>query len=255
MDVSNRLQKPLPAGTLLTRYVDIHGFLYFITQGKLRFARLDTFEDLNEGFSTQAAPAVKKISEHTRQATPGNTEEMLQHVAKLKDHHSELEQQYRYHQQRLFACCWYMGEKESVAMWNLYSNPDSVAVRVDAAVLIGMLEEIARAGEQHFNKLAYGPVEYIDLAAADDREAPEAIGFYKDNSFSHEHEFRFLAEQSKHSGTLEFELALGNLKQIDFQVISHPKMEQWKIRNILNVLDCYELADRFLPSGLALKNI
>ena len=255
MEVISRLKEPLPGDAMLTRYVDIHSFLYFITQNKLRFARLDTFEDLNEGFSAHTAGAVKGITEHSRSIRNIPDKEMaLERVTRLKQQHSELTEQYREHQKSLFACCWYMGGKESVAMWNLYSNGDSVAIRFNGRQLIDIISKIASRDDQHFSRMQYGTVEYADLPAIRDGIADTDTGFVKDDSFSHEQEFRFMAERNANDDTLEYELCLGDLKQIDFTVISHPKMEEWKIRNILNVLSCYDLTEKFQPSQLALKN-
>jgi hypothetical protein len=255
MEITNRLKESLPPDAFLTRYVDIHSFLYFITQNKLRFARLDTFEDLNEGFSIHTAEAVKGVAEHSKAVREsGDKEEMMKSIAVLKQQRSELDQKYREHQKNLFASCWYMGEKESVAMWNLYSNCDSVAIRFNANELIDILAMIARKEDKHFTRIQYGPVEYTDLANTGDPGA-NAVGFLKDDSFSHEQEFRFMAERNAGDDALEFEICLGGLKQIGFAIISHPKMEEWKIRNILNVLSCYELTEKFQPSALALKNI
>jgi hypothetical protein len=255
MEVTNRLRKNLPPGAFLTRYVDIHSFLYFITQSKLRFARLDTFEDLNEGFSIHTAEAVRVVAGHSRAVREsGDKEDMMKRIALLKQQRSELDQKYREHQKNLFACCWYMGEKESMAMWNLYSNADSVAIRFNANELIDILAAIASKEDKHFTRMQYGSVEYTDLANTGDPDA-DTVGFLKDDSFSHEQEFRFMAERNADDDTLEYEICLGGLKQIDFTVISHPKMEEWKIRNILNVLSCFELTEKFQPSTLALKNI
>lgn len=256
MEVTSRLKKQLPANALLTRYVDIHSFLYFITQNKLRFARLDTFEDLNEGFSVHTAGAVKGVRQRSASIKElGDKEKMLQSIAELKQDHTALEKQYSDYQKNLFACCWYMGEKESVAMWNLYSNTDSVAIRFNADHLINLLAEIAAKEDRHFTRMQYGSVEYADLGTHTPEPDNDCIGFLKDDSFSHEQEFRFMTERNSGDDTLEYEVCLGDLKKIDFTVISHPKMEEWKIRNILNVLSCYELTEKFQPSALALKNI
>jgi hypothetical protein len=256
MKVTSRLTEQLPANALLTRYVDIHSFLYFITQNKLRFARLDTFEDLNEGFSIHTAEAVKDVTKHSRAIKElGDKEKMLESVARLKHQHSELELKYKAHQQNLFACCWYMGEKESVAMWNLYSNADSVAIRFNANQLIDILAAIAAKEDKHFTRMEYGSVEYANLADEEVNFNTSSVGFLKDDSFRHEQEFRFMAERNANDDTLDYELCLGDLKKIDFAIISHPKMEEWKIRNILNVLSCYELTEKFQPSELTLKKI
>jgi hypothetical protein len=255
MEVKSRLKQQLPSNALLTRYIDLHSFLYFITQNKLRFARLDTFEDLNEGFSGNTAEALMNASQHS-QAIKALTDkdQMLESVTKLKARYAELEAQHRTNQRNLFACCWYMGEKESVAMWNLYSNADSVAIRFNANQLIDILAKIAAGNNDPVNQMQYGAVEYADLAATPGF-GDDCMGFVKDNSFSHEQEFRFMAERNADDDTLEYELCLGDLKHIDFTIISHPKMEAWKIRNILNVLSCYQLTEKFQPSQLALKNI
>lgn len=256
MNVTSRLTEKLPDNALLTRYVDIHSFLYFITQNKLRFARLDTFEDLNEGFSVHTAEAVKGVTDRSKAIKQlDDKEQMLQSVAELKQQHAELEKQYKSHQKNLFACCWYMGDKESVAMWNLYSNADSVAIRFNANQLIEILTNIASNDDQHFSKMEYGTVEYADLSAPNKALTRDCIGFLKDDSFSHEQEFRFMTERNAEDNVLEYEVCIGDLKQIDFSIISHPKMEEWKIRNILNVLSCYELTQKFQPSELALKNM
>jgi len=256
MEVKNRLKENLPGKALLTRYVDLHSFLYFITQNKLRFARLDLFEDLNEGFSIETAEAVKEVANRSRSIKHLNDKERkLQSVGELKKEHSALQEQYIQYQRKLFACCWYMGDKESVAMWNLYSNADSVAIRFNANELIDLLSKISAQENAHFSEMQYGNVEYADLAASDKALQPGCIGFLKDDSFQHEQEFRFMVERNADDDILEYEVCIGDLKKIDFVIISHPKMEEWKIRNILNVLSCYQLMEKFQPSELTLKNI
>ncbi|MCE3282346.1 MAG: hypothetical protein K0Q66_1083 [Chitinophagaceae bacterium] len=255
MEITSRLKENLPANTLLTRYVDLHSFLYFITQSKLRFARLDTFEDLNEGFCAHTAEAVKDVRRQTQAiGNMRDNDEMLRSIAQLKQRHSTLREQYRRLQKDRFACCWYIGEKESVAMWNLYSNADSVAIRFNANSLIDLVTRAARAEDLHFTGLEYGQVEYADLPQSDHRSSEVDIGFVKDVSFSHEQEFRFMARRKVEDNALEFELCLGDLKRFDFTIISHPLMVEWKIRNLLNVLSCYQLSYKFQPSELGLKN-
>lgn len=254
MEISSRLKAPLPAHTCCTRYVDLHGFLYFITQNKLRFARLDTFEDLNEGFSVHTAEAVRGFSSQAAAIAEVNEKDkVLQEVKALQHSHHALSEKYRQYQQDLYACCWYMGEKESVAMWNLYSNSDSVAIRFNTAALVTIIEDVARKGKQQFGRIEYGVMEYIDLATLPTPIDDHCIGFVKDLSFRHEQEFRFMAHSNNSHTSTEIELCIGNLQNIDFTIISHPKMEEWKIRNIIHVLDCYGLAGKFTPSQLTLK--
>lgn len=254
MKVTSRLKEALAENTLLTRYVDLHSFLYFITQNKLRFARLDTFEDLNEGFSVYTANAVKGVTQNSRAIRNiSEKEKMLELISTLKEQHNQLTEKYREHQKSLFACCWYMGNKESVAMWNLYSNHDSVAIRFDAKQIITLIHDTATKLDEHFN-MQYGCMEYADLCNVDDGLENNCIGFLKDDSFRHEQEFRFMTEKNVDDDSMEYELQLCDLKQLDFTVLSHPKMEEWKIRNILNVLSCYDLSEKFQPSELVLKN-
>ena len=255
MEVTSRLKKDFPGDAILTRYVDIHSFLYFITQSKLRFARLDTFEDLNEGYSHNTISFARDLSDHSESFQQINDKDRaIEELSRLRETRDHLAEHYRQYQKGRFACCWYMGKKESVAMWNLYSNSDSVAIRFPANLLIDIVRESASREDQHFKKLQYGVVEYADLSSANHPVDENCTGFLKDDSFRHEQEFRFMAERKTDDDELGYELCLGDLKQIDFRIISHPKMEEWKIRNILNVLSCYDLSEKFLPSALALKN-
>jgi hypothetical protein len=253
MDVVNLLKEKLPDDAMLMRYVDLHSFLYFITQGKLRFARLDTFEDLNEGFPVRDGNAWPIAGDPERVKNIVDKDEMVKEIGKLKEHRQQVARQY-YHQRNLFACCWYMGEKESMAMWNLYSNRDSVAIRFKANQLISLISSIAGKDTGEFSRMQFGTVDYTDLSSIKHPADHHCTGFLKDDSFRHEQEFRFLAEADTGDDIFEFELGIGELKNIDFAILSHPKMEEWKIRNILNVLSCYDLSDKFQPSSLSLKN-
>ncbi|HEX6916220.1 MAG TPA: hypothetical protein VF145_13315 [Chitinophagaceae bacterium] len=98
MEIVSRLKEPLPGNSHLTRYMDIHSFLYFITQSKLRFARLDSFEDVNEGFPAAMSDAVKEFASRSRNVPrTADKAELMEQVAGLKKEHNGLKDGYREH--------------------------------------------------------------------------------------------------------------------------------------------------------------
>ncbi len=76
-------------------------------------------------------------------------------------------------------------------------------------------------------------------------------GFVKDVSYKHEEEFRFLVKQNHEHRTYDFfELALENLKKMNFQVVTHPYMEPWKYSNISNILTAQGLHNILIKSQI-----
>ena len=52
-----------------------------------------------------------------------------------------------------FATCWYINNHESVAMWQLYSNPNSVAIRISHEKLINEIKNSNfKISNSNFNK-------------------------------------------------------------------------------------------------------
>jgi hypothetical protein len=142
-------------------------------------------------------------------------------------------------------------------MWESYSNNDSVALRFKAPILCNqMIQRFKEIDEKNFEVMAHGKVEYFKLSPldADDQSLNchhQFSGFLKDLSYKHEEEFRFLLianNQEEHYKFYEF--ALGSLKDLDFAIITHPYMENWKFRNISQILKNQGLEDKLVKSAI-----
>ena len=221
----------------LWRYIDLHQLLYFLNTETIFFAPLSSFEDPLEGFSkinlkAEDQPAEKKFD------------------------HRDLREQ----QQLMYASCWFLGDSESMAMWETHSNPDSVALRFNARLLIDLiLRNAEQLQSDDFTELTYGKVDYVKLFQLNNVELEkynhEFIGFLKDKSYKHEEEFRFIITPS--SGLNKefrgFDLPAGSLREIDFQIITHPRMESWKHENLQAVLRNFSLENKLRRSQVLVK--
>lgn len=161
-------------------------------------------------------------------------------------------------QRTFFASCWYLGTRESLAMWNAYSNKDSVAIKFNPGDLCQkILQESARLEHDDFTRMVHGKVEYFKLSPFDTTDMTirncghRFRGFLKDESYKHEEEFRFLVFQSDLEKRYEyFEFPFQPLKKSDFEIITHPFMEDWKHNNIFQSLKNKGLERRLTRSAI-----
>ena len=78
--------------------------------------------------------------------------------------------------------------------------------------------------------------------------------FKKDISYEYESEYRFIAVADKVKDEIsKFELIIENLHNIEYRVITHPKMENWMYNNIYNILENFKLGNKLMKSQIKLK--
>jgi hypothetical protein len=241
----------------LWRYVDLHRLIYFLNTGNLFFSPLNSFFDPLEGIGKE-----NLLDEQFVQAIDTNKEtrsveenDCREDIAMQKEFKNSLE----IIQKTLFANCWYLGVRESLAMWDTYSNKDSVALKFEPQDLSKAIIQNCREVENDdFELMVHGKVEYFNISPPN-AEADEEIkncghnyqGFLKDISYKHEEEFRFLVFQSNHERSYDyFELPIGDLTSLNFSIVTHPHMEPWKYNNILEFLKSKDLAHKFTRSSI-----
>ena len=218
----------------LWRYFDLQKFLSFVLSESILFNRMDKMEDANEGISID-----QLIMRYG-----SDVEKKLAKKEKATDSRKELHLKVR--QQKYFLSCWLIHHRESVAMWNSYSDADGIAIKINAGELIESIKQNS-GGSEHCDKmksLYFGKVVYKDFFLPKDRkqfkEEIEIIGFQKDVCFDYENEFRFLFKQDLHKHKSQdiqhINLKLSNFKKINFELVFHPKMENWKKENIVKIL-------------------
>jgi len=248
----------------LWRYIDINKLFSFLeNENKLFFTRLDKFEDPLEGLTTKLLVEVQNLdllptrkSDFTSGFSDEDRESLLREWQIQREViNLELEK----NQKSQFANCWFVGKKESFAMWNLYSNKNNVAICYNPWELINIVIPSAESyNNSDFVKFIYGFVEYESIWPFDyykkDRIKIKHHAFRKDSSYYHEREFRFVVQtplnNTKHEN---FELPLGNISLDNFKIYANPHMENWKFETWKKVLKKYSIHDKFVKSVLKIK--
>lgn len=165
-------------------------------------------------------------------------------------------------------------------MWYLYSNPNSLAIKIKYSEFKKNLIEkgIDKYGSK--KEIILGPIQYLDFQNFKNinklKDEPKNSVFLKDISFSHEKEFRIIVKQEKlplppkkynlniskslsdriynsiydNSGIL---LKLNNFKSYKFEVVYHPKSTDWTKENINKILKKFNINFLVSDSLLQLK--
>lgn len=264
----------------LWKFLTIEKFLSIIINKSLHFNRLDLFEDLNEGVSTDllllnikkesllSFPPFKNLIEyHQVDFFPSETDELIDNFIDI--------------QKTNYANCWYLSEKnvESVAMWNLYSSYNSVAIKIKLRNFYDNFMKYSYFSIP-IKTLTIGRVEYINFQNPDEilkvKENIKNSAFIKDISFKHENEIRIIAEIEKlteypliikegiskhyqkklHNSTSQlfgFTIKLNDFSKYDFEIVFNPKMPDWIKNDIIDILNNYEPSFNTINSKINLK--
>jgi hypothetical protein len=245
----------------LWRYMDLHRLIYFLNSENLFFSPLNSFYDPLEGI-TEKHLQDKQFLDFLEKKTEKEEEFSDRSEEELNEEKEEIKEKFKSHleeiQKRYFASCWYLGVRESLAMWNTYSNKDSVAMKFKPNELCSSIIEACKSlDNDEFDQMVHGKVEYFKISPFDpnDKGLKHAKhrfkGFLKDLSYKHEEEFRFLAVQNSNKNTYSFfELSLPNIHDLDFNILTHPNMEPWKHNNICHILETKGLEKKLVKSEI-----
>ncbi|MDQ3192469.1 MAG: hypothetical protein M3Q58_12820 [Bacteroidota bacterium] len=239
-------QQPL-LNDYLWRYVDLKKFLSFLIDKKLHLKRLDHFEDKNDGIFGNLLLLKYKLKD---------TEKL-----KKKINVDSEEIKLRESQKKLFASCWFVGNRESMAMWKIFSNPDSVAVRIKYKDFKNLFKENNFSCKGNFiESITLGKVQYYDYRNIRKRpsllETDSFIAFTKDESFSNEREFRIVVKttQENKKSSLGIDLMLENFNDLPFEIVFHPKAEEWGVKNLVDIMEKFNIPFKKYYSELNIRN-
>lgn len=165
-----------PEDALLWRYMDIPKFLHLVTDKSLWFSRADQLGDDFEGSTTQPSRQVDRYI--LNEFFPDMVEE-------LSASHSYAR---RLSVFEFYISSWHESERESAAMWGLYTSDYGVAI----VTTLRKLSESLQGSEQ----VHIGRVKYIDYLS----ETIPIVNQYSDFlhkrlSFEHEKEVRLVIQQ------------------------------------------------------------
>lgn len=157
-------------------------------------------------------------------------------------------------QKTSYVTCWFADKRESVAMWNLYSNADGVAVKIP----FGKLKNQLKINWNEKISAYYGGLvtyqDFQEIYSKPTGGKVAKVALRKDVSYSHEREFRFVVRtKDHHSEITGFESLPIDLSKLDMKVICHPRMPEWKKENIKTLLAIHQLRDVFAESDIRLR--
>ncbi len=249
----------------LWRYMDLHRLIYFLNTENIFFSPLSTFFDPLEGITEkhlhdkQYADAIDEQADKEEGLPKESKEKLIREKEEIKERFkSRLEEI----QKTYFASCWYLGVRESLAMWDTYSNKDSVALKFKPSDLYkSIIDFCKKTNFKDFDTMIHGMVEYYKISPFDPNDdslkncGHRFKGFLKDLSYKHEEEFRFVLIQNHNYKTYDFfELSLKNLQTLNFCIVTHPYMEPWKHNNIYNILKGKGLEHKLKKSDIPTRS-
>lgn len=250
------------ADKFFCRYIDLYKLLDLINYNRLYFTRFDHFEDGLEGLTGNGI-SLRYFNESvpiTKDNINKDFDEKTQ--AKIIKDDEALRVNYRdevfYSQQTQYANCWFDGNKESIAMWKLYSQNGGVVIKFNAKELIESIIESAKSlKDDDFLILYFGPVTYKNIWPFDINEVFDGkfSGLKKDNSYKHENEFRFVSVvPTKKAGThSQFLLPIKKLSSFKLEIIANPFMMDWQVNNLSLLLDFFGLKEFLTKSKMVIN--
>lgn len=241
----------------LWRYFDIHKFLNLLKKKRFRYSRMDQFEDPLEGVPYEYLFQFvlrNRIPEFNLATVILNHTEKLQFSEPIIS--GRLNKILRI-QAIHFVSCWFCEQRESLAMWNLYSNVDGVALKIPFGKLKSHL--FPQIDEKRIQDYYCGKVNYQDFR--NENPYPDGnlakigkVALRKDKSFNHEKEIRFVIKlKAIEDNVTGIESAQINLNDLNLKVVCHPKMIPWKRENIKRILSDAKLASSYEESEIVLR--
>lgn len=262
----------------LWRYMDIHKFLSFIFNKSLYFTRLDKFEDSKEGI-TMSHLFYQNLKREMDNHPMFDKIKTYMSVDTLGGEMNKIDSELEKIQKCNFANCWVIGENnsESVAMWNLYSKPNSIAVKIKFSDFKKLLTSKGLHSYDSTIKILCSPINYINFQKPDLKSIKNFDSvFTKDISFKHENEFRIIVKEKEreiptinykpnlHNRKIEklhnehwnysgVELDFFDFEDYNFEIVHHPKSQDWAKKNIDEILKVSKIKFEVNESILELK--
>jgi len=229
----------------LIRFMGIHKLIFLIRQKTLFFTRLDLLPDPFEGVTTTLIKQryLAKLIPPRERMNPRLPQELIEENLRQKEYtERQYDEESIKKQKSQFVNCWSRGERESMAMWNLYSNKESIAIKITKKDLLDYLENILNMQPLLFPgyKLICGPVKYYELNPVNLKVAVNVpySAFKKDVAFEFEKEYRLLIVKPLDKIddiVVNIDLNITDILMNKMEIICHPEMNKWQFDNIINL--------------------
>lgn len=252
-----------PDEKYLWRFIDLYKFINLLKSKEIYFSSLNDFDDLFEFTSESFRLKLKSILRITeiqpelRNPKIGN-DVFLQ---KERDFLYLLEKLKIYRMDR-FVNCFYASNYESLAMWQLYSGIQGVAIRFKSDSLLDYIKNFysQNLGEKY--QLSANYVEYKNIINKEyydedgNIEMPNITfsPFKKDEIYSYEKEYRILLFRYN-SIDERPTVKIDSWDNLDFDVYVHSELDNWKIKIIEDLLKEYGIDKRVVKSEIITNKI
>lgn len=224
----------------LWRYMDFTKYMSLLSTGKMYFSRSDHFYDVFEGAKGYLSNKEKWdkhyynffreniINPPNSNACPYSTEEVDRQAKELLAH---LTENGAMDKKSTFISCWHENERESEAMWRLYSSflPNAIAIKTSYERLYTSLGKNP--------EIMIGRVKYIDYR--DSFSDINSSFWRKRKSFEHEKEVRAMMIDHKDSGVGKSVEC--NLETLIEEVLISPTSPQWFYELVSDINKKFEL--------------
>ncbi len=231
-----RLRFEAPKETCLWRYLTIDKAISFFSKKEFRFTRSDKFNDPMECASFFERMAIQsKIAEV--------------HIEDIKKA-----------QRRSFVSCFYACSNESAAMWRMYSDPSSIALRFNGKELINFFKQKSDHDKKLEKYRIFG--KQVEYKGFEIKEGMKSFGFssgdlspnvfIKDKCFDYEKEYRVVIF-SMNARKYFKEISINSWDELKFDIIFHPNMPAWQKDNIRALVQTFNVGKNCCNSDIMTK--
>jgi len=239
----------LEKSDFLWRYIDLHKLIDLAVNKELHFTRTDKFPDPFEGVTYKLIDKrfIAMISNITNPSIEKKIRDEQNKKNKLTLENYEKESLTK--QKTQFINCWIKSDRESIAMWNIYSNRNSIALKARPRDLIDYFKKNLELQPLYLpkSKFVCGSITYCRLNPIDLNEKPTLplySSFKKDVAYDFEKEFRLLIatpalKAKSNPEFLRYSISQNFIELIE--IICHPEMEQWKFDNLKRICEILKL--------------
>ena len=143
---------------------------------------------------------------------------------------------------RFLISCWHRANKESLALWDAYSETKekrrTVALRFNRLDLTSLLCNAKARNDTFFykTKWIHGKVLYKNLINASEESLTKSVlkhpSFRKESAFEYENEYRFVIELTQPTLKEGYAYNIGNPKTLPFNILINPLLNKEEYLNL-----------------------
>lgn len=201
----------------LFRFLSLNYLEDFLNTGSIWFSRADKFGDKME----------------------------CVRIAELKKSKPDFEQ-IEIRKQKFLINCWHLASKESLALWDTYSDTvekrRKVAIRFKRQDLIQIIQDTKFKNDSLYyqTKWIHGKVQYRNLVNVKPEKLTTSAlkypSFRKEKAFEYENEYRFIIELIQPTTKLGLAYELGKIEQLPFEILINPLLNKEEYSQVKEII-------------------